>query len=125
MTAHQFSELLNWLTSVQPTHAHHGLCIGGDYQFHNLVRKLFPQCIIIGHPPLNDTKTAKGIVCDILRKPKRYLDRNHDIVDECHKFVATPKEYNEVLRSGTWSTIRYALKAWHDGRPISVTVITP
>ena len=42
--------------------------------------------------------------------PKDYLDRNHDIVDQTDLLIATPKENTEVLRSGTWATIRYAKK---------------
>ena len=42
------------------------------------------------------------------RKP--YLDRNKDIVLETQTLVATPAETTEQLRSGTWSTVRYARK---------------
>jgi len=48
---------------------------------------------------------------DEYRNPQDYLVRNQDIVNECDVLVATPKENNEVLRSGTWATIRRATKA--------------
>ena len=47
---------------------------------------------------------------DETRKQKDYLDRNHDIVDETELLIACPKEPEEITRSGTWATIRYARK---------------
>jgi len=48
--------------------------------------------------------------------------RNHKMVDSAGVLLATPKEDHEVLRSGTWATIRYAYKknkqvvlVWPDG----------
>jgi len=38
------------------------------------------------------------------------LERNKLIVDNCDKLIATPKEFEHTLRSGTWNTIRYAWK---------------
>jgi hypothetical protein len=89
---------------------HHGDCIGADEQAHNIVREFFPLVRIIIHPPINSSKRAfcKG---DVLWTPKEYLDRNKDIVNESDTVIAAPKENIEVLRSGTWSTIRYAKKA--------------
>ena len=48
--------------------------------------------------------------------PKPYLDRNRDIVDACEVLLATP-DGPERLRSGTWSTVRYARKI---GKPVEV-----
>ena len=42
--------------------------------------------------------------------PRPYLARNRDIVDASDLMLACPAEQQEVLRSGTWATIRYALK---------------
>lgn len=44
-----------------------------------------------------------------------YLQRNKVIVDRCGVLVAAPGEAQEQLRSGTWSTIRYARRV---GRPV-------
>ena len=45
-------------------------------------------------------------------QPLPPLVRNHEIVDVLtgkeDRFIATPAEEAEILRSGTWSTIRYA-----------------
>jgi len=87
---------------------HHGDCIGADADFHLLVR-LFSNIQIVIHPPKNKSKRAfsKG---DVMLEPDEYIKRNHDIVDACDILIATPKENEEVLRSGTWATIRYGKK---------------
>ena len=41
-------------------------------------------------------------------KPQDYLVRNMNIVNQSDVLIAAPKEEVEVLRSGTWSTIRKA-----------------
>jgi len=46
----------------------------------------------------------------LIRKQKEYLARNKDIVAETEFLIATPKEYTEILRSGTWATIREAFR---------------
>lgn len=38
------------------------------------------------------------------------LKRNKLIVDNCELLIATPKEFEHSIRSGTWATIRYAWK---------------
>lgn len=96
--------------------ARHGDCIGADHDFHRLIRQLkhpIAPSTFVGrihlHPPDNNTKRA---FCDYdrIEVPKPYLERNHDIVDACWMLIATPGEQEEVLRSGTWATIRYAEK---------------
>lgn len=49
-----------------------------------------------------------------------YLERNKHIVDNCEIMIACPKEVEHTVRSGTWSTIRYA---WRVKRKI--TIIPP
>ena len=89
------------------TEAHHGDCIGADEQFHNICVELGIPVVI--HPPENDSKRAFCQSGTILA-PKDYIARNHDIVDAVEYMIATPFEFNEQLRSGTWATIRYAKK---------------
>lgn len=62
------------------------------------------------YPPVNSYKRAYCEGYAEIRGVKEYLDRNHDIVDEVDMLIATPKEYDEQLRSGTWATVRYAEK---------------
>lgn len=48
---------------------------------------------------------------DMLIKEKSYLNRNKDIIDQSDFLIACPQDKEqEVLRSGTWSTIRNAKK---------------
>lgn len=86
---------------------HHGDCIEGDAFFHDLVRELFSNAKIVIHPPLYNRKRAfkQG---NIILAPEEYLVRNKHIVDCSIKLFATPFEDYEIMRSGVWSTIRYA-----------------
>lgn len=88
---------------------HHGDCIGADNDFHNMTIVLSPPCEIVIHPPKNESKRA---FCEggIVLHKKEYLDRNHDIVDDTDCLIAATDGYEEKLRSGTWATIRYAIK---------------
>lgn len=91
--------------------AHHGDCVGADEEFHTIVRwmpetKLWKIAI---HPPENASKRAwcQG---DHVFPEKPYLVRNEDIVRSVSYVIGAPGESMEVLRSGTWSTIRKARK---------------
>jgi hypothetical protein len=104
--------------------AHHGDCIGADEDFHKLA--ILQGLYIIGHPPLKE-KLRANCQFDELRDPKGYVERDHDIVDESDWLIFTPLKYIEILRSGTWATIRYAKKknkqgfiVWPDGTLITL-----
>lgn len=112
MSSHQSRIVGKMLTHA--TQLHHGDCVGSD----NMAHQLAPvTCAIVIHPPINESKRA---FCHNVRRgatqkifvvsPKEYLERNHDIVDATDVLIATPKGLGEELRSGTWSTIRYARK---------------
>ena len=121
MTRKQLREVRKFLREnwQSITEVHHGDCMGADDDFDTLfdVRRLdsMPSKHKIKkviHPPDNSLDRA---FCEIydgdeLRGEKPYLERNHDIVDECDTLVSTPRTLTEVLRSGTWATIRYAKK---------------
>lgn len=51
---------------------------------------------------------------DYLFPEEAFLKRDHRIVDVTDKLIAAPGQAAEVLRSGTWATVRYAVKI---GRP--------
>jgi hypothetical protein len=98
---------------------HHGSCIGADQQAGDIATLLNIRIII--HPPL-DHKYMANCSGQEIRLEKSYLVRDKDIVDESDCLIATPKEFVEELRSGTWSTVRYARKqkkpifiVWPDG----------
>lgn len=86
---------------------HHGDCIGADADANRIAR--FVGYSTKAHPP---TVTAKRAYCEVdqTAQPKYYLTRNHDIVNETVMLIATPRQSDEVMRSGTWATIRYAVK---------------
>lgn len=113
MNEKQKRELKALLNSLVGTNAfHHGDCIGADAEFHDLVREIIANATIIIHPPSTKKYRAFKSVRSIneLLPEKNYLQRNRDIVKSSDFIIAAPKEYEEVLRSGTWSTIRFAKK---------------
>lgn len=65
---------------------------------------------IIGHPP-TDTKLLSHVICNETRPAFPYLDRDKHIVAESTVMIATPGTQKEVVRSGTWATIRYTRAA--------------
>lgn len=109
MTRQQLELLAGALVHLQPSEFHHGDCTGADAQAHGLVRKLLPQCRIVVHPSTLSMQRAfcKGDDLRLIRPP---LERNLRMVLECDKVLAAPATKFEVLRSGTWATVRYARK---------------
>lgn len=93
----------------------HGDCIGSDTDFHNLsiqYKQLNPMKNFQIHiyPPTDD-KLRSYCNGDIILNPKPYLQRNKDIVLDSDILIGCPNDKTkEVLRSGTWSTIRLARK---------------
>jgi hypothetical protein len=47
---------------------------------------------------------------DTVYPEKEYIERNHNIVDNTDMLIAFPSTKTEILKSGTWATIRYARK---------------
>src|SRR5439155_15204606 len=82
---------------------HHGQCIGVDEES-LLIAKEF-GFHTVSHPPINESKMSH-VESDETREPKYYIPRNYDIVDEVDILFACPLTNHEVLRSGTWTTIR-------------------
>jgi hypothetical protein len=94
----------------------HGDCIGADAKAHDIIRSVKPHCAIEVFPPVNQVARAfkSG---DVTHRRKEYLARNRDIAHRATAMVAMPAQMYEVVRSGTWSTVRYALKI---GKQITV-----
>lgn len=90
---------------------HHGMCVGGDADGHQIAREL--GYWIVGHPPVNPNLRVV-LDCDVVWPEKPYLDRNRDVVNECKTLIVAPREYTEQMRSGTWSTFRAAAQAKKD-----------
>jgi len=119
MTAAQKETFRGILRFLDPTSFHHGDCIGADAEAQGMAAEM--DCPTVGHPPDNASKRA---FCDDTRShpTKPYLERNRDIVDSVKVMIATPKGFEEELRSGTWATVRYAKRIgryvhiiWPDG----------
>ncbi len=109
MTPAQIATLYTLLRDLSPEELHHGDCIGADAEAHAEARRTKSPPFIVGHPPIKPDKRA-WCECDLLLPEEDYLARNRKIVDVCFLLIATPKEFEEQQRSGTWSTVRYAKK---------------
>jgi hypothetical protein len=87
---------------------HHGDCVGSDEEACLEVDVVSDMRMrIVAHPPTNPKKRAYAR-SDETREKKEYLERNKDIVLETDIIVATPSTVEQHVRSGTWSTVRYA-----------------
>ena len=133
MNQFQKNEFTKLLDQFKPDELHHGDCIGSDAQAHELFinwhlknREHGEKRVIVIHPPSNFQKSAmlwqkwqpkdNGLIKS-LRVPLAYLERNKEIVNETELLIATPKELEHTLRSGTWTTIRYG---WHCKKQVIV-----
>lgn len=106
-----------YISNLNITEFHHGDCVGADRTAHQIAwdKNIFT----VIHPPKND-KYRAFCLGDVCLPEKDYLIRNKDIVRSCQLLLACPSSKTEVLRSGTWSTIRHAIKL-----KIKVIVIYP
>jgi hypothetical protein len=107
MSQHQKEQFVLKMLELQPTEFHHGDCIGADADAHDIVREFFPNVKIVVYPPILTKKRAfkQG---DEFKEPESYITRDYKIVDAVEFLIGTPKSNQEVIRSGTWTTIRYA-----------------
>lgn len=106
MTAAQRDALRDYLRGIRGEF-HHGDCIGADSQAHDIAL----ECgyTIVLHPPSNPSRRAWRRA-ETKRIERPYLNRNKYIVSETITLIAAPGEDKEQLRSGTWSTVRFARK---------------
>ena len=96
------SEFVDYLFEL-----HHGDCLGADELCHEVSIEEGFKVVI--HPPNKKSCRAFCEGGEVL-KEKSFLARNKDIVDSCDILLAFPKTNKEVLRSGTWATIRHGRK---------------
>lgn len=90
---------------------HHGLCIGADEQAAILAKSLGYR--VVAHPglardPTNTQYRSQWAGSDETLEAKPFLERDREMVDITERTVATPLTRNEIVRSGTWTTVRYA-----------------
>jgi hypothetical protein len=110
------TEYLQQYANVQ-NEFHHGDCVGSDAEAAAIAALL--GYIIHIHPPIN-TRRRAWTTGNFIHTPKPYLERNSVIVEHSDVLLATPSTVDEVLRSGTWSTIRYAR-----AKNIPITIFCP
>jgi hypothetical protein len=92
---------------------HHGQCIGADQQAAMIAKELGFR--VVAHPglakdPANLLYRSEWDGNDEVLEAKPFIERDHDIVDATEVMLATPLTYGETVRSGTWTTVRYARK---------------
>jgi hypothetical protein len=110
LTFEQLEALEEALWALRATELHHGDCIGADAECDDLARKLGIPIII--HPstfPAQRAWRSKTLPCKVLPE-KLPLVRNREIVRSVDFLLAASATEHDVRRSGTWATIRYALK---------------
>jgi len=109
--------------------AHHGMCIGGDAQFHAICREPRGGPVrIVGHPGL-PTDHRADVTCDETRDPLPHMKRNATIVSEvasaCGVMISMPLEPEPQPHGGTWATTFMALRKWRANRLSALHVIAP
>jgi hypothetical protein len=114
--ATKFLYLLERYMLINPfTEFHHGCCIGSDRSAHFTIahhKEFHPEIHI--HPGDNPEKTA--LECMKTPGVKVYpvmpnLKRNLGIIKVSGIMFAMPHENSNVIRSGTWHTIRHTIRA--------------
>ncbi len=117
-TEKQGKGVSKFLDEHKPVLVVHGDCIGSDTLFHKMCQK--KGINIIGFPCDIIEKRAFNKGFKVLHEPKRPLVRNVNMVMEGTYLLATPKTKKEILRSGTWHTVRQARKYG-----VSYTILEP
>jgi hypothetical protein len=87
---------------------HHGACVGADEESHDIAQLLGKRIYI--HPPINEKwmmPREKWLDEHVVYGAVEYHERNRSIVNLCQTLLALP-DGPKRLRSGTWSTVRYA-----------------
>lgn len=107
MTPDQRYTLASLLKAQSPFELHHGGCSGADFEAGVIAKSLGARIVL--HPPIG--MDPASMIADEVRVALPYLKRNDAIVTEGVDglFAATVGRH-EILRSGTWSTVRRARK---------------
>jgi len=109
MSQHQKEQFALKIYDLNPTEFHHGDCEGADAEAHDIIRAIFPNIKIVVHPPKFSSHRAFR-VGDEMREPDAYISRDKRIVEETEYLIGAPLVDKEQIRSGTWTTIRFAKK---------------
>lgn len=95
---------------------HHGDCIGADNAAHWIAKHMYGKYTVC-HPPIKSKTRAFTFPNDETRPQYDYITRDHHIVNESEFLIGCSRGMEEIVRSGTWTTIRYARKK---NRPILI-----
>lgn len=114
MTKEQKKLLMEFFQRNHVTVLNHGDCIGADAQADTMAMVFGVKRI--AHPP-DDDKLRSFCGSEIVMPRKPYIERNRDIVDNSYILIGCPKSKKEMIRSGTWATIRYAKRI---GKPVII-----
>ena len=116
MTQHQKEQFVLKMFQLLPTEFHHGDCEGADAEAHDIIREFLPKVKIVVYPPLSFRRRAmkQG---DVTLAPEGYIKRDYRIVDSTDYMIGAPKTDMEQIRSGSWTTIRYARKT---NKPLTI-----
>lgn len=128
MTAAQEKTVMRLLRTAKPRRVVHGACIGADTQFHDIARGPtgeFAITIAVRPCRLQSQKSVRCVLDadEVLGgENAQPLERNRAIIGDADEMIACPAEFHEVIRSGTWATIRHTRAArkpltivWPDG----------
>jgi hypothetical protein len=88
----------------------HGGCVGADAECHAIARRVCGSSLFISvHPSTASARVVIPPDADHVADGLPPLERNRDVVRSGKDLlIVAPLWMVEVLRSGTWSTVRYA-----------------
>jgi len=113
----QWTTLYDVLRQLKPALFIHGACLGGDDQGDSMAADLgipriaFPSTIGKKRVPDDELKRRTGSLIMIM-PAEQPLIRNIKMlkcakVIEGSKLIACPRQRHEIIRSGTWTTVRH------------------
>jgi hypothetical protein len=113
MTESQKAGLRAHLERLNPQLFVHGACVGADDEADEIANELrIPRFVYPAKPGfrrVSDDKLHSRILSPVtIMAPSRPLIRNRIIAEACFVLIAAPRQKAEVIRSGTWHTIRRA-----------------
>jgi hypothetical protein len=123
MTFEQYRSFRKLFVTRTPAEFRHGDCVGADATAHNVVITSSTLIPVIYPATVRVKRAWCEPGCNM--QPLPPLQRNRVMIDApasplIKRVIATPAQDHEVLRSGTWSAIRYAVT-----QGIWVTIIWP
>jgi hypothetical protein len=113
MNSRQLGNLRAEFMRLAPTLLAHGACRGADDEADGLAAEMGIHRV--AYPSTASTRVYDnylqarvGSQITIVLPPQPPLVRDKIIVDIAEILIAAPKSMTEILRSGTWTTVRYA-----------------